>query len=58
MSEQKALSLYSGRNVPSELASKNAAKLIEALSFLGSKHVLKTFVQKLDNPPQFILKGN
>jgi len=58
MSNDKALSLYSGRNVPAELAASNAQKLIRALEFLGSKHVLAKKFGKLENPQQFVLKAN
>ena len=58
MTEQYATNLYSSKHVPESLAAINASKLLSALKYLGDRHVLKTFVQKIDNPPQFVLKGN
>jgi hypothetical protein len=53
MSHDKAVSLFSGKNVPEELAKSNAEKLLAALSVLGEKYILARPVQRLAVPRSF-----
>lgn len=53
MTQSKALSLFSGKNVPEDVAQKNAQKLIAALNVLGDKYVLAKRVTKLEQPRKY-----
>ena len=57
MSYDLALSLFKASSIPEDVLQANKDKLAKALSYLGSNHVLKTFVHKLDKPETFYLKG-
>lgn len=56
MSQDLALSLFKSSTTPESVLAANKEKLANALEILGSKHLLKTFVNKLDNPKTFFLK--
>lgn len=53
MTQQRAINLFSGKNVPEELAKSNAEKLLAALSILGQNHILARPVQRLAVPRSF-----
>jgi len=47
MTTNKALELFQGRDVPQHLAESNAAKLINALHYLGDRYILAKPVKRL-----------
>lgn len=52
-----ALSLFKSSTTPESVLATNKEKLEKALSYLGSNHVLKTFVSKKAQPETFFLKA-